>query len=136
MEHNHGTCLCGAVHYQIHGRFEGFFLCHCSRCRKGSGSAHAANLFAPTGRLHWKAGADRVMNFEVAGTRHARAFCSACGAALPRLEGGGVVVPAGSLDSMPSITPQAHIFVGDRAEWDQALDALPRFESRPDPGNR
>ncbi|ULQ46152.1 GFA family protein [Flagellatimonas centrodinii] len=135
MAHDHGTCLCGAVQFEIHGQFEGFFLCHCRRCRKGSGSAHAANLFSPSGRVHWLTGADRVVQFTVPGTRHVRAFCSACGAPLPRAEaGGGVVVPAGSLDSTPSITPQAHIFSGHRAPWDDALETLPRFESLPGQG--
>ena len=47
-----GTCLCGAVRFEISGSFERFYLCHCSRCRKGSGSAHAANLFFERGGDH------------------------------------------------------------------------------------
>ena len=38
-----GKCLCGVVQFRISGEFESFFLCHCSRCRKDSGSAHSAN---------------------------------------------------------------------------------------------
>ncbi len=132
MSHQLGSCLCGAVRYEIHGSFAAFFLCHCARCRKGSGSAHAANLFAPHGTLHWISGADQVTQFRVPGTRHGRSFCSTCGAGLPRPEAGGVVVPAGGLDSSPSITPQAHIFVGARASWDHDLHTLPRFEALPD----
>jgi hypothetical protein len=40
-----GSCLCGAVSFEVSGAFDSFFLCHCSRCRKDTGSAHAANLF-------------------------------------------------------------------------------------------
>src|SRR3546814_15522895 len=41
-----GSCLCGAVHYQVDGAFEQFYLCHCRHCRKDTRSAHAANLFS------------------------------------------------------------------------------------------
>ena len=48
MSNRHsGACLCGAVHFEIEGDFERFFLCHCEYCRKDTGSAHAANLFRP-----------------------------------------------------------------------------------------
>ena len=35
-----GSCLCGKVTFEIEGNFEQFFLCHCERCRKDTGSAH------------------------------------------------------------------------------------------------
>jgi hypothetical protein len=41
-----GSCLCGEIIFEIIGEFESFFLCHCERCRKDTGSAHAANLFS------------------------------------------------------------------------------------------
>ena len=76
---HHGSCLCGAVRYEVHGGFESFFLCHCGRCRKGTGSAHAANLFASNAAIVWLSGESRVKTFRVAGTRHERSFCSECG---------------------------------------------------------
>jgi hypothetical protein len=39
-----GSCLCGAVRFEVEGDFQQFYLCHCGRCRNDSGSAHAANL--------------------------------------------------------------------------------------------
>jgi hypothetical protein len=45
-----GSCLCGAVRFEVEGEFQRFYLCHCGHCRKDTGSApHAANLFAPGG---------------------------------------------------------------------------------------
>ena len=55
----HGSCLCGAVRFEVTGAFESFFLCHCSRCRKDTGSAHGANLFSSTAKLAWLKGEDR-----------------------------------------------------------------------------
>jgi hypothetical protein len=55
-----GSCLCGAVTFKVQGSFERFFLCHCSRCRKDTGSAHAANLFSTTARLEWLSCQDKA----------------------------------------------------------------------------
>jgi len=53
MNKHLGSCLCGEVRFEIVGNFERFFLCHCGRCRKDTGSAHAANLFSSTAKVHW-----------------------------------------------------------------------------------
>jgi hypothetical protein len=126
-----GSCLCGAVRFDIEGAFDAFYLCHCGRCRKDTGSAHAANLFASKARLVWWQGEDQVRSFRLPGTRHARAFCTCCGSALPFASDGLVVVPAGSLDAPLMIAPQAHLFLSCRAEWDQGLGDLPGFEGLP-----
>ena len=128
-----GSCLCGQVRFEVDGDFERFFLCHCRRCRKNSGSAHAANLFSSTARLTWLGGQDRVTAFTLPGTRHARSFCSVCGSALPCVQAGGalLMVPAGSLDGSVGIRPNAHIFASSRANWDDALEAVPSFAGFP-----
>ena len=135
MSHNHhvGSCLCGAVRFEVTGSFDGFYLCHCQRCRKDTGSAHAANLFSSTARLQWQSGDVHVHRFDVPSTRHTKCFCVTCGSALPYHTSNGqlLVVPAGSLDSEVSVRPNAHIFVGSRAAWDSALDAIPGFEELP-----
>jgi hypothetical protein len=127
-----GSCLCGAVRYTAQGDAAGFHLCHCSRCRKGSGSAHGANVFLSGGTLSWQAGEDRVRRYAVPGTRHARAFCTACGAPVPRTEGALLVIPAGSLDTSVPVRPTAHICTDSRADWDTALEALPKHPGLPD----
>jgi len=129
----HGACLCGDVRFRITGGFDAFFLCHCSRCRKGSGSAHGANLFSSTATLEWLAGADRVRTFRLPGTRHEKHFCGQCGGALPGLQAGGalLVVPAGSLDSAVALRPNAHICCADRADWDARLEEVPMLDGLP-----
>ncbi len=130
--HHAGGCLCGAVRFEIEGAFDRFFLCHCSRCRNGTGSANASNLFSDPARLTWLSGAEQVRSFTVAGARHSRSFCAICGSALPQQQPTGrLEVPAGSLDSPVSLRPVAHIFCGSRADWDHDLEAVPRHEERP-----
>lgn len=128
-----GQCLCGTVKFTIHGAFESFFLCHCSRCRKDSGSAHSANLFSSCARLTWDAGETSTRTFTLPGSRHVKSFCRECGSALPfsQAEAGLVVVPAGSLDSRIDIRPMAHICCASRAEWDEGLAFLNEIEGLP-----
>ena len=127
-----GSCLCGEVHYEIAGDFDSFYLCHCSYCRKDTGSAHAANLFASAGRLNWLSGAGRVRIFKLPGTRHVKSFCSACGSAVPtQVAGGPVVVPAGSLDDAVPIAPTAHLFLASKAAWEEGLATAPGFAGLP-----
>lgn len=133
MKHT-GGCLCGSVRFEVVGALDGFFLCHCSRCRKGSGSSHAANVFSRSAKLCWLSGASQVALYEVPETRHARSFCATCGSALPTLQMDGtlLVIPAGSLETALSLRPQGHLFMDSRADWDEQLETLPKFGSFPD----
>lgn len=134
MSHLHtGSCLCGAVKFELEGEFKKFFLCHCSRCQKTSGSAHCANLFAPGAKLTWLSGEDKLSFYQLENTHFSRTFCSACGSNVPTDAKARdvVVVPAGCLDSEVDITPQAHIFMGSKGNWDEHLSEVPAFETLP-----
>ncbi|MBV1687496.1 GFA family protein [Novosphingobium sp. G106] len=121
-----GSCLCGTATFRVIGDFEAFYLCHCGRCRKDTGSAHGANLFSSSATIEWLSGEDCVRTYHLPETRHSKSFCGECGSALPRVEGGSLVVPAGSLDDRIAIRPDAHIFVASRAEWDDKLEDVPK----------
>ncbi|MAW08408.1 MAG: aldehyde-activating protein [Halobacteriovoraceae bacterium] len=128
-----GECLCGTVQFHISGTFESFFLCHCSRCRKDSGSAHSANLFSATASLTWVSGKEKIKIFRLLGTRHTKSFCSECGSALPvsQPEVGLLMVPAGSLDNRIDIRPRAHICYSSRANWDNDLASVEKLDGLP-----
>jgi hypothetical protein len=125
---HYGSCLCGAVRFEIVGDFERFYLCHCEYCRKDTGSAHAANLFSATATLQWLSGEDQVRVFDLPSTRHRNCFCATCGSALPDLQMNGALLkaPAGSLDTDVHIRPDAHIFFASKAGWDEALERVPK----------
>ena len=128
-----GSCLCGAIHFEVEGDFERFYLCHCEYCRKDTGSAHAANLFSSTANLRWVSGESKVTLFHLPSTKHTRSFCSICGSALPSVQMNGrlLVVPAGSLNSEIPIRPNAHLFMSSKASWDEALEKVPMLERLP-----
>jgi hypothetical protein len=110
-----------------------FYLCHCQRCRKGSGSAHASNLLSSNAQLTWIAGEDLVKTFRLPTTQHTRSFCLECGSALPSYEGDLLLIPAGSLDNSPvsKLAPSAHIYMKDKAEWDEGLEHVIHFDELP-----
>jgi len=128
-----GACLCRAVRFEISRAFESFVLCHCTRCRKDTGSAHSANLFSSTATITWLSGQTDIKTYRVRETRHERRFCGECGPALPTVQSNGalLVVPAGSLDSPLDIRPTAHICFASRASWDAFLGDVPKIDGLP-----
>jgi hypothetical protein len=128
-----GKCLCGVVTFCISGEFESFFLCHCARCRKDSGSAHSANLFSTVAKLDWVSGERNIKTFTLPGSRHAKSFCADCGSALPvyQQELGLLVVPAGSIDHHIDMRPDAHICYASRADWDNDLASIEKMDGLP-----
>lgn len=123
-----GECLCGSVKFKIIGSFSHFFLCHCSRCQKTSGSAHGANLFSKDAKLNFISGEDKVKDYLIEGTRFMTTFCTECGSKLPKDHNGKILqVPAGSISSELLKRPTAHIYYGSRNKWDHDLEKITKF---------
>lgn len=130
-----GACLCGRVRYRVRGPFDAFHLCHCSQCRRSTGSAHAANIFTSPDRLEWLSGEELVQRYtpdepDVI----SKSFCRHCGSLVPytSLKSGRLIIPAGSLSDPPGITPDDNIFWRDRADWYDAGLAAKRCEQGPE----
>ena len=129
-----GSCLCGAVHYEATGETTRFYHCHCSRCRKSSGTGHATNLFMKEAQLSFTRGEDVIQRYKIPeAERFTRQFCSKCGSPVARFvpELKGIVIPAGSLDSDPAMMPQARIYWDSRAPWSCSDDKIPCFAELP-----
>lgn len=127
-----GSCLCKKVAFEVRAEFIGFFLCHCSRCRKVTGTANGANLFAKTFELKWLSGEESVRIYRLPDSRFTKAFCESCGSGMPFVgTGGRLVVPAGSLDCDVDVKPSSHIFFGSKANWDQELELVGRVDELP-----
>ena len=125
-----GSCLCGAVRYVAIGEEQRFYHCHCTRCRKASGTGHASNLFLQ-GTLAWTSGEELIRSYQPPDAeRFTNTFCEVCGSRVPRFieRLGMVFIPAGSLDDEPELRPQARIFQGSRAAWSCDDSALPGFD--------
>ncbi|PTB84977.1 aldehyde-activating protein [Pseudidiomarina aestuarii] len=133
MRSHFGSCLCGAITFEVEGDFDSFYLCHCKHCQKDTGSSYAANLFSKSAEIKWNSGEDVVTSFTLPETRHNKSFCRLCGSAVPNTQIPGLlVVPAGCLDSKIDISPTAHIFTSSRANWGADADELPKFDKLPE----
>jgi hypothetical protein len=124
-----GSCLCGAVAYEL-SRPLRMYHCHCGRCRRGRSAAHATNVVAKLDDFRFTRGQDLVAEYKVPEARFfGVAFCTRCGGEAPRVsrERGLVNVPAGTLDTDPGMRPQAHIYVASKAPWLDVTGDLPQF---------
>jgi len=129
-----GSCLCQNVKYEISGNMGVFQYCHCSRCRKFTGSAHAANLFVSPGDFRWLSGEEHVGRYDPEDTKYfATCFCKNCGSSLPWLSKGEkvVVIPAGTLDGDPGIRPSQNLFCGSRPAWYTPASSIMEYEEMP-----
>jgi hypothetical protein len=125
-----GSCLCGEVKFEVTPLFSAFRYCHCSRCQKASGSAHAANAFVPAAQFAWRAGESLVQRYDHAPSqRFSVWFCRQCGSRVPHAvrTRGDVLIPAGLLDQVPLQKPESSIFWGSRASWYLPPGEMPCF---------
>ena len=129
-----GSCFCGKVSYEISGNLGIFQYCHCSRCRKFTGSAFASNIFVMPDDFKWLDGEEYVGRYEPDDAKYfATCFCKNCGSSLPWLDktGSTVIVPAGTLNDDPVIRPMQNIFCDSNALWYIEPNTLPQYEALP-----
>lgn len=129
-----GSCLCGQIKYALTPPHKLFQYCHCSRCQKTSGSAHAANIFVRSEQFSWLAGQDQLKEFRLLEAKHyGTVFCSHCGSSMPwtTADGTTTIVPAGGLDQAVEFSPDQSIFWGSHADWYISPDQLPLHNELP-----
>lgn len=124
----HGSCLCGDVRFEVETNFVRFANCHCSRCRKATGTAHSVNAVVTPDAFRWLQGEERVARYDLGSARSfATAFCRTCGCPMPHWTRDGklVILPAGSFDAPLNISPNTHMHWSSRANWYVHGDTLP-----------
>jgi hypothetical protein len=126
-----GSCLCGGVAFEIDGKTGPIGQCHCSKCRKVSGTDGNAVCYANAKSFRWLRGEDLIRTYLVPnGNGWASTFCITCGSPLPHADNAKKIyfVPAGLLDDDPGHRGYAaHIFADSKAPWVEITDAAPRF---------
>lgn len=113
-----GSCLCGALRYELDGDFDGAWMCHCSNCRKVSGGPGNTIIIVPRERFRWISGEDERVTYSLRPT-YTITRCKTCGTPLPAEEDEkNVYVTVGTLDEPLGVAIKNHIFYGSRADWD------------------
>lgn len=129
-----GSCLCGGVRFEIAKAAGPFELCHCSRCRKASGSAFGAGIGVRAEDFRLVAGKELITSYAAPILRNPPAyrisFCTRCGSPVPDPQPGAkwFEIPAGLLDNDPGLRPDKHIFVHVKAPWFEIADTLPQYD--------
>ena len=123
-----GKCLCGAVQYAVADAFLYAANCHCSNCRRTTGSAFKPFAGIERDKLRVAKGEDQLMRFGDDSGHDAH--CRQCGSLLYSVvrDGAFVHVAMGTLVDDPTIRPTKHIFVGSKAPWFTIADDLPQYE--------
>ena len=105
--------------------------CHCSRCRKHSGTFGLTQGRVPRAGFRLLQGGELVRVFRPPAGGAVKAFCSECGSSLfggSWPDGPEVSIRLGALDGDPGIRPQYHSFADSRAPWEVLPDdGLPRY---------
>jgi hypothetical protein len=123
-----GKCFCGAVAYAVADEFRYAAYCHCSNCRRTTGSAFKPFAGIERAKLVLIAGQGGLM---IVGDEQGNdTHCKACGSLLYSVvrDGAYVHVAMGTLVDAPTIRPDKHIFVGSKAPWFTITDDLPQFD--------
>ncbi len=128
-----GKCMCGAVEYSVEDAFEYAMNCHCSNCRRTTGSAFKPIAGIRRERFQLVKGAEAMLIYGNPDETH-DVHCGICGSLVYSVvrEGAYAHVPMGTLMDAPSIRPTAHIFVGSKAPWYEITDDLPQYREFPE----
>jgi hypothetical protein len=121
-----GKCFCGAIQYAVPDEFRYAMNCHCSNCRRTTGSAFKPFAGIEREKFAVTQGTDGLLIY--GGDNTHDAHCRKCGSLLYSVvrNGAWVHVAMGTLVDEPTIRPQRHIFVGSKAPWFTITDDLPQ----------
>ena len=126
-----GSCLCGAVQYELTAELGSIDVCYCQMCRKASGGPLATNAPVRSAAFHLIAGTELLCAHE-SSPGEKRHFCGRCGspiysalAARPEV----VRVRVGTINEPLSVRPAASYYTGSKCNWWEILDTLPRHEN-------
>lgn len=114
-----GKCLCGAVSFEIEGPLPNLYQCHCSKCRKLSGSSSDTATFLNREQFKWRSGLDVIQSYRME-SGYRSDFCQKCGSSVPHLMDNQKQywIPAGLLNEAGNEKVVAHLYVSHKAIWD------------------
>ncbi|MBL8906987.1 MAG: GFA family protein [Rhizobiales bacterium] len=116
MTHKTGSCLCGAVKFEVTGPLRPVIACHCLQCRKQTGTYMSATAvkdkyftFVDRRGLKWYRSSPDAR----------RGFCGECGSVL-FWKGDGrdyIAIAAGSIDGDLGVPLEGHIFCESAGDY-------------------
>jgi hypothetical protein len=125
-----GSCLCGAVTFQVRGDLAGPDACHCRQCRKQSGHYFAStDVSRANVTIH---GEDNVTWYQ-SSAKARRGFCSICGSSLfwDPMARDWIGIAMGAFDAPTETKLAVHIFVAEKGDYYEIVDNVTQFQQAP-----
>lgn len=130
-----GGCNCGAVRYAIEGQPLAVAACHCTRCRRQSGSAFSVNLVVTASAMAVTGDMATFEDTETSsGASVMRQFCGVCGSPIRSLLTANpdiIAVKAGTTDEPDGFAPTIHVWTQSKLAWVDIPTGLPHFARNP-----
>ncbi len=119
-----GECNCGAIQFEVTGDLPGVFICHCSICRRATGSNGIAVVLVANEQFRWLGGEEHIATWKKPGADWQGWFCSFCGSTLPGMnDQTRMFIPVATITEGGELLQVAHhIRVGSKANWDEIGD--------------
>jgi hypothetical protein len=130
MPDRKGGCLCGAVRYVLKDDPQAVAICHCTHCKKQSGSILSFNVVVREADYDQRGETMVYVDKGDSGQPLYRHFCGSCGSPIftkTALAPGKVVVRAGTLDSMEGLQPTTEIYTDHAVKWLAPVAGAARF---------
>lgn len=127
-----GACLCDGISFHVFGALSNIYQCHCSECRKVTGSSANSSCLIHENQFQWIAGADMIRCYS-SPSGYTSHFCGICGSPVPNVIGdtGLYWVPAGLLKNTSMLEVVAHLCVTSKADWDVSIVTGSKYEHVP-----
>jgi hypothetical protein len=126
-----GSCLCGAVTFEVQGPLPGPDACHCTACRKQSGHYFASTDVPRTAlTIH----GDANITWYRSSDKARRGFCATCGAALfwdPPASRPWIGIAMGAFDTPTGTSLAVHIYTAEKGDYYEITDDIPQFPQIP-----
>lgn len=122
-----GSCLCGAVRFEVTGPLRPPDACHCVQCRKQSGHFWVStNVARSELNIH---GEESLAWFQ-SSAKVRRGFCSRCGSYLfwDPIEKDRIAVAMGAVDPPSGTKLGMHIYVAEKGDYYDLDDGLPQHQ--------
>ncbi len=122
---HHGSCLCGAVRFEVEGALPPPDACHCTQCRK-----HSGHVFVSTDvprervtihggeHVRWYRSSEKVR----------RGFCATCGSSLfwDPIHRDWIGIAMGAFDGPTETRIAIHVHVADKGDYYELADGIPQ----------
>ncbi|WP_309950919.1 GFA family protein [Acinetobacter calcoaceticus] len=133
LEMSHmGSCLCHEIKFSITNEIETIYHCHCSLCRKQSGTGSNAATLVGKDKFKWLSGLELIRTYKKE-TGFTSSFCSKCGSPVPNLVGNThfMWIPLGLLDQDIVVLKKLNFCVFSKSNWANTIEADESYKQLP-----